>query len=314
MIRRNNTAIPQRLAPEHAVAERTIKANGIDLWTEDFGDRRNPPVLLIMGASAQGIYWPEDFVQQLVAAGRYVIRYDNRDTGQSTCFDFAAHPYTLDDMAADATGLLDAYDLPTAHVVGASMGGMIVQVLALRHRQRLRTATMIMSSPFAAGIDPDHPDPTNDLPGPSEAWMREILTIQMQPATTQAARIDQRVELFRKLTGSRYPFDAAGHRAIAEREVARAANFAAMNNHPLAINATLPRDRRPLLKKLTIPALVIHGTEDPILPYPHGVALANSIAGARLLTMDGVGHDMPAAVMPQIIAAIVAITKEGNSP
>jgi pimeloyl-ACP methyl ester carboxylesterase len=216
-------------------------------------------------------------------------------------------------MAADAVGVLDAYDLPTAHVVGASMGGMIVQLLALAHRPRLRTATMIMSSPYPAGIDPDHPDTANDLPGPREAWMREILAVQMQPATTSAERIERRVELLRKLSGSRYPFDAEGHRAIAEREVARPRNFAAMNNHPLAINATLPSDRHPLLKNSRIPALVIHGNEDPISPYPHGVALANSIPGARLLALEGVGDDLPRPLMPQIIGAIVALTAEENS-
>ena len=107
------------------MTERMIRANGIELCTETFGARSGEPLLLIMGATAQGIYWPEDFIQRFVDRGRFVIRYDNRDTGRSTCVDFARDPYTLDDLARDAAGVLDAYDLPTAHVAGASMGSLI---------------------------------------------------------------------------------------------------------------------------------------------------------------------------------------------
>ena len=112
------------------MSERILQANGITLWTENFGDPNGVPLLLIMGASAQGLYWPDGLVQRLVDQGRFVIRYDNRDTGQSTCFDFAENPYTLDDMTKDAVGVLDGYGLESAHVAGTSMGGMIVQLLA----------------------------------------------------------------------------------------------------------------------------------------------------------------------------------------
>ncbi|MEE3279048.1 MAG: alpha/beta hydrolase, partial [Pseudomonadota bacterium] len=128
------------------MTERMVEANDIDIWTEDFGDPSHTPLLLIMGATASGIYWHEDFVQRLVERNRYVIRYDNRDTGQSTCFNFDQTPYTLDDMARDAVGVLDAYDIRSADVAGASMGGMIVQALALQHRARINSATIIMSS------------------------------------------------------------------------------------------------------------------------------------------------------------------------
>ena len=124
-----------------------VRANGIEIWAEDFGEPRNPAVLLVMGAGGQGILWPDEFCAALVAAGHYVIRYDNRDTGQSTCVEFAKAPYTLSDMARDAVGVLDAFGVERAHVMGASMGGMICQTLAIEHAGRLRSMTSIMSSP-----------------------------------------------------------------------------------------------------------------------------------------------------------------------
>ncbi|HTO56482.1 MAG TPA: alpha/beta hydrolase, partial [Pseudomonadales bacterium] len=133
------------------MAERMIDSNGIHLWTENFGDPRNPTLLLIMGASAQGIQWPEPFIEKFVERKYHVIRYDNRDTGQSTCFDFSENPYTLDDLANDAIGVLDAYDVGSAHLAGASMGGMITQTLMVQQPKRVRSASIIMSSPLAGG-------------------------------------------------------------------------------------------------------------------------------------------------------------------
>jgi pimeloyl-ACP methyl ester carboxylesterase len=149
------------------MTERIVNGNGIRLWTEDFGDRRNPPLLLIMGASAQGIQWPEAFIQRFVDAGLYAIRYDNRDTGRSTCFDFVESPYTLDDLARDAVAVLDAYELSSAHVAGASMGGMIAQALMIQHASRVRSATIIMSSPLAGSALMSN----ELLPGPAPEWM-----------------------------------------------------------------------------------------------------------------------------------------------
>lgn len=133
------------------MTERIIEANGITIWTESFGDPTDAPLLLIMGATAQGIYWPDDFCQALVEQSRFVIRYDNRDTGQSTCFDFATNPYTLDDLAADAIAVLDAYGIEQADIAGASMGGMITQTLMIQAPERVRSATLIMSSPLSGG-------------------------------------------------------------------------------------------------------------------------------------------------------------------
>src|SRR5512147_1271631 len=248
------------------MAERTIEANGIRLWTEDFGDRRDPTLLLIMGASAQGIQWPEPFIQQFVDRNFHVIRYDNRDTGQSSCFDFGEQPYDLDDLARDAIGVLDAYDVESAHVAGASMGGMITQTLMIQYPKRVRSASIIMSSPLAGSRDGMPMLMADDLPGPDPEWLAKIVALQQtMPTNTVDEMIDMRVAMFTSLAG-RMPVDAAALRDIAKREITRATNFAAQANHSLAIGASSPNDRRPLLKKTSVPTLVIHGTDDPILP------------------------------------------------
>lgn len=289
------------------MAEKIVRANGIDIWTEDFGDRADPPVLLIMGASAQGIYWAEHLVQAIVDRGRYVIRYDNRDTGQSTCFEVGAPPYTLDDMAADAVGVLDAYGIATADVAGASMGGMIVQALALHHRDRIRSATIIMSSPLSGGGAQPQLG-SDDLPAPDPEWMAETFAMMAAPVETREEKIAMRIEMFRRLAGSAEPFNAERQRDIATREVDRAKDFAAMNNHGIAIGMSSPPDRRPLLKDLDVPTLVVHGTEDPILPYEHGVALAETIPGAAFLTLEGAGHEMPDMYLDGMIDAMMEVS------
>jgi len=291
------------------MAERIIDSNGIRLWTEDFGDRRNPTLLLVMGASAQGIQWPEAFIQPFVDKGFHVIRFDNRDTGQSSCFDFAKQPYTLDDLGNDALGVLDAYEVDAAHVAGASMGGMITQTLMIRQPKRVRSATIIMSSPLAGSVDGVPMLRSDDLAGPDPKWLGEMMQLQTSmPTSTPAELVDMRVAMFTKLAG-RLPVDTAGLRDIATREVGRAIDFAAQANHSLAIGASSPHDRRPLLRKTSIPTLVVHGTDDPILPYAHGKALAEAIPGAKLVTIDGMGHDLPVQVWPQIIGEMIAVTQ-----
>ncbi len=289
------------------MTERMIKANGIDICAEAFGDPEGVPLLLVMGASAQMLYWTDEFMKPFIDQGRYVIRYDNRDTGRSTCFDIAADPYTLDDLVADAVGVLDAYDLDKAHVAGASMGGMICQGLCIHHADRLKSTTLIMSSPLSGGGG-DAPElGTEDLAGPSEEWMVEVMALNLRPAESREEQIQKRIEIFQKLAGSVEPFDTAKQRLIAEPEVDRAINLDAMNNHGIAIAMSSPVDRRPQLRQVSVPTLVIHGTEDPILPYPHGVALAETIPGAELLTLEGAGHEMPSCYIADIAARMIAL-------
>ena len=271
--------------------EKTLNANGIDIWTEDFGNPVDTPTLLIMGASSQAIRWPDELIDSLVAAGRYVIRYDNRDVGQSACFDFAAHPYTLDDMALDAVGVLDGYGIESAHIVGPSMAGMITQLLMLNHRPRVRSATIIMSTPLSGGGDAMD-FAADGLPGTPDEFMAKLLA-NLGPAATREERISQHFKLYELLVGSAEPFDEASQHELATREVDRARDFAKRSNHQLAIARTTPSDRRPMLKSVEVPTLVVHGTEDPIFPLAHGKALADAIPGTELMTMEGAGHEMP---------------------
>ena len=283
------------------MAERMVRANSIEICSEAFGDASGVPLLFVMGASAQMLYWPEEFLMRFVDRGFYVIRYDNRDTGRSTCCNIVENPYTLDDLVADAVGVMDAYGFESAHVAGASMGGMITQGLCISHPDRVRTATLIMSTPLSGGGGESPDLSTAELEGPSKAFMEELMAINLRPANTRELKIQKRIELFQKLVGTAEPFDEARQRLIAEPEVDRAIDLDAMNNHGIAIAMTSPPDRRPLLSKVSIPTLVIHGTEDPILPYAHGVALAETIPDAELLTLEKAGHEIPRCFEDQIV-------------
>jgi pimeloyl-ACP methyl ester carboxylesterase len=288
------------------MAERTVRAHGIEIWCEDFGRPSDPPLLLVMGAGGQAILWPDEFCRALADGGRRVIRYDNRDTGQSSCFDFAQAPYTLSDMARDAVGLLDAFGIERADVVGASMGGMIVQTLALEHPARVRTLTSIMSTPLAASIMKAMLGAAEPgaLPGPAPKVMAVAMSRAGNPPRTPEERIDLAVAMWRALAGSGEPFDEAAVRAREARILARARNIDAAQNHQLAVASSPDRDEA--LRALRVPALVIHGTDDPILPLPHGRATAERIPGARLLEIEGMGHDFPVHAQKRMVEAILA--------
>jgi pimeloyl-ACP methyl ester carboxylesterase len=291
------------------MTERTVRANGIEIWSEDFGKPTDPALLLVMGAGGQGVLWPDELCQALAAGGRRVIRYDNRDTGQSTCLDFAKSPYTLSDMARDAIGVLDAYRIERADVVGASMGGMIVQTLALEHPGRVRTLTSIMSSPLSASlmkIMMGGAAEAGALPGP-HAKVQELMASRAgRVPQNDAERNEAAVDLWRVLSGSGEPFDEAAVRARETRILARAKNIDASQNHQLAIASTPDRDAA--LRELRVPTLVIHGAEDPILPLAHGRATADLVPGARFLVIDGMGHDFPSYAQKAVVQAILAHT------
>ena len=177
--------------------ERMIHANGIEICCEDFGSPANPALLLVMGAGGQAILWPEEFCAELASAGFYVIRYDNRDVGRSSCFDFARQPYTLSDMARDAVGVLDAFGIARAHVVGASMGGMIGQTLALEHAPRVRTLSSVMSSPFGARVSALMGSPGGGELAPHPRLLAAFAQQLARPPRTPDERIDAAVALWR---------------------------------------------------------------------------------------------------------------------
>lgn len=279
-------------------AARTIRVDGIEIATEAFGDPARPPVLLIMGAMASMLWWPDEFCRQLAGRGRYVIRYDNRDTGLSATWEPGKPGYTFDDMADDVVRVLDGYSLSAAHVAGMSMGGMIAQLVALEHPARVLSLTAISTSPV--GVDTSH------LPQTTEAYQEHSAQAADLDWSDRDATIEFMVEDMRAIAGPALPFDEAAARAFVERDHDRAKRFASATNHFLLKG---DKERGGGLSDLRVPLLVIHGTADPIFPIEHSEASALAVAGARLVRLEGGGHELHEAHWPQIIAAIVQHTE-----
>jgi pimeloyl-ACP methyl ester carboxylesterase len=283
------------------------RANGIEIEYETFGDAGGQPLLLIMGLGAQMLSWDEAFCAQLAARGFRVIRFDNRDSGLSTWMDDAGLPdmaaalggnpqpaYKLDDLADDAIGLLDALGIRKAHVVGASMGGFIAQLVAINHPDRLLSLTSIMSGP--GGTDGVAPKPEG------------AAVLVLMPPSTRDDRIEQSIEIRRVLTGPGDAFDETYERARAARAVDRAYNPVGTARQFVAILAAAGRVER--LKKVGVPTLVIHGDDDVLVPVENGRLVAAAVPGARLLEFDGMGHDLPERVWPQVVEAIEQLARQ----
>lgn len=288
-----------------------VSSGELQLWTERFGDPNDPAVLLVMGTSAQGIGWPDELVETIVAGGRQVIRFDHRDTGRSTCVDFSTTPYALADMAADATAVLDGHGVTAAHIVGASLGGAIAQWLAVHRPERVLTLTSIMSGPLGCDAGPawaramagQAPDP-DDLPPPAPRLLRHLAHRATLPQSTRDEQVAANLETWRVLNGDVLPFDEAAARRFVEASYDRATDPAAALNHDLA-GRHMTDDRRAPLSSIKAPTLVIHGTEDPLRPLPHGEALTKQIPHARLQTIPGMGHAFFSPDLPRRIGEIV---------
>ena len=307
----------------------TVEANNINIWYEEFGDKGNETILLIMGANANCMQWDQEFIDRLVANNFHVVRFDNRDVGKSTWFgkepalnkflkllpnfllkiivnsifglavddkgrfklNTPNPEYNLSDMAKDAVALLEVLNIKKAHIIGASMGGMITQILALDHPEKVLTITPIMTSP---GVQND------SLSGPTE----ELLEAYKKSLVHNIrGRIeDGVVEIYRQLTGSRFPFNEQKFRDKIKPVISHGNNPYAL--HGEAVGASPDRTSR--LQEIKVPALVIHGTEDAILPLDHGIAVADGIADSKRMIMDGVGHEIPEELLPEIVDEIVA--------
>ena len=291
------------------MSERIVGSNGLQIWTESFGDPNDSPLLLIAGASAQAIFWANDFCSQLVSGRRFVIRYDSRDTGQSDSVDFALTPYTVSDLADDAVAILDSYDISAAHVVGVSGGGLTCQALALDHRDRVVTISALISSLLGTGSSEAANGGYGELPPPSPGFLEELQEFVGEVPDNREAFIEWSLRKYQLISGSLEAFDQNSKAAQAELEFQRARNLQAMNNHALAFAASSATTRSSL-RNLDIPTLVVHGTEDPLLPYAHGEALAETIPGAKLLAIEKMGHDLPRAAWSQVIPAILEHTSD----
>jgi pimeloyl-ACP methyl ester carboxylesterase len=280
------------------VAERIIQANDVELCAEGFGHSADPPILLIMGTGASMLWWEDGFCRMLADAGRFPIRYDHRDTGRSVAYEPGRPEYTGDDLVADAAGVLDAFGIPAAHVVGVSAGGAFSQLLALDFPDRVVSLVLISSSP-ALPVD-------RELPAPTEAFMRFVSSAQVDWSNADSV-IAYLVDYSRVLAGDRRPFDEAAARELIGRDVARAHNFATLQNHDVIRDG---RGQRDPLSSIRVPTLVIHGTADPMFPIAHGEALAHEIRDAGLLRLDGAGHGVYRADWERISRAIVEHTTE----
>ncbi len=269
--------------------------NGIEICYEIHGSEEDPPLVLINGLGSQQIRWPEGFKRLLVENRFRVITFDNRDTGLTTKFDDAtAGPaYTVDDMADDVAALLDHLGIASAHIVGQSMGGMIGQVLALRHTPRVLSLSSVMS---ASGDDQIlSPDP-------------DVVTIFTEPAETEREKvIEQDVRHRRIMAGSGFPFDEEAMRDLAGRCFDRCYLPAGRVRQMLAIQASKPRAAA--LAQLSTPIVVIHGTDDKLVPFSNGENMAAAIPGAELVAVEGMGHDLPKGAWEQVVDGIVTNTR-----
>lgn len=284
------------------MTERTVAVDPhYSLWVEERGDPGGTPLLLVMGANASGIAWPDALVDRLGERHR-VIRYDHRDTGRSTRA-FATHPYAIRDLAADALAVLDALAVDRAHVVGMSMGGTLVQLMLVDHPERLRSATLFATAALGAWMADRGTGPP--LPGPDPRLL--ALWEEMGADREPAEELAWRVEHWRILGGAALPVDPEEFRALEERVVAHSGTAAATVAHAVADQSGLGRDPA-ALAAVTVPTLVVEAPEDPVNPPPHAAHLADSIGGAQLVTVPGMGHALPAVVVGPLAAAILAHT------
>jgi pimeloyl-ACP methyl ester carboxylesterase len=285
-------------------------ANGIEIEYETFGDPAGTPLLLIMGLGAQMISWDQDFCTLLGDRGFHVIRYDNRDSGLSTRMESAGPPdiaaaisgdpkpaYELDDLADDAVGLLDALGIPAAHIVGASMGGYIAQLVAINHPEHTLSLTSIMSGPAIAEGVPAKPE--------------GLAVLMVTPPGTREERIEQSMWIRRVLVGSGDPFDEVWERRRAERNIDRA--YYPVGTGRQLVSIVAAHDRLDGLRGLRVPVLVIHGVDDVLIPVENGRLVADAVPGAKLIEIDGMGHDLPRRAWPVVVDAIVDVASRAGA-
>jgi len=318
MLRRSRHPVPGEAMPDSTNSR--VQANGIEIEYAENGAKDAPVVLLIMGLGMQLIAWPDEFCKELAAHGFRVVRFDNRDVGGSTKFEsrrskaFAKvalaaalarvwagvpvqAPYTLGDMANDAIGLLDALGIKRAHTVGASMGGMIAQVIAAEHPDRARSLVSIMSSSGNPALP--HPD-------------AKVLQALLRPRPRDRERaIRQAMELYRLIGSPGFPTSDVELRAKVERSFDRCYYPEGFTRQFLAIQAS--GSRVEMLRRIRVPTLVVHGSDDPLVPVEGGRDTAAKVPAAKLRIIPGMGHDLAAGLLPILVNAISEHCKEADA-
>jgi pimeloyl-ACP methyl ester carboxylesterase len=291
-------------------------ANGIQIEYETFGDVSGRPLLLIIGFSGQMIWWDDELCRDLAERGHFVIRFDNRDSGLSAKFEEAGEtnfgeifgkiikgekvgmPYTLDDMADDAAGLLGVLGIKRAHICGMSMGGMIAQAVAIRHPSRVLSLISIYSTTG----NPELPKPTPEA----------MQVLMVPPPGEREGFIEYQIRVQKTISGPGFPIEEAWVRKIMAQSYDRCFYPQGTGRQLLAI--LTQGDRRPALASVKAPTLVIHGTDDPLLPMEGGKDTAKAIPGSELMLIKGMGHDIPhGGAWPRIVEAIAAHTKKADA-
>ena len=284
-----------------------VNANGIEIEYVDAGPRDGEVIVLIMGLGMQLVAWPDAFCDGLAARGFRVVRFDNRDVGLSTKMPAAGSlvaaalmagafmrlpvrpPYTLRDMASDTLGLMDALGIDRAHIVGASMGGMIAQIVAAEHPDRVKSLVSLISTSGNPA-----------LPGPQRKVLRVLFRRRRRSDPARAVR--EMMDFLRLIGSPGFPTSDLELQAKVERAIRRCYCPRGVARQLLAIQTA--GDRRPMLRRIRAPTLVLHGADDPLIPSAAGEDTAANIPGARLRIIPGMGHDLPSALLPQLVAEI----------
>ncbi|HEU4840652.1 MAG TPA: alpha/beta fold hydrolase, partial [Ilumatobacteraceae bacterium] len=278
-------------------------ADGYRLWAWEAGPTRATPLLLVMGANASGVVWPASLVDRLADQHR-VIAYDHRDTGRST-WAFDERPYAIRDLADDALAVLDAFGVERAHVVGMSMGGVLVQLLLADHPDRLRSATLFCTAALGSGLAAGDDEPGDELPGPDPRLL--AMWAEMGTSRDPDAELAWRVEHWRLLNGDALPFDPDVWRRLEAQVIEHSGRVASPSAHARADQSGLERGAE--LHDARVPTLVIEAPADPINPPPHATHLAATIGSSRLVTIPRMGHALHPAILGPLAAAILAHTR-----
>jgi pimeloyl-ACP methyl ester carboxylesterase len=278
-----------------------IEANGVELCAESFGDPADPAILLIMGIGGSMLWWEEGFCRMVAEGGRFVIRYDHRDTGRSVTYDVGRPEYTGADLVADAAAVLTAYGISAAHVVGVSAGGAMAQRLALDYPNRVLSLVLISTSSATPA--------ERELPSATERYRRFLATATVDWSDERSV-VEYLVDYTRVLAGGERPFDEAAARELVRSDVERANDIAAAENHGVIAEGEVSSEP---LSSIGVPTLVIHGSADPMFPLAHGEALAEAIPGAKLMRLDGAGHGVDRADWEVVACAILAHTEAVSS-
>ena len=295
--------------PTAARTEGTVAANGIELAYETFGDRSDPPMVLVMGLGAQMIVWPDELCQGLAGAGHFVVRFDNRDVGHSTHFGHVPPPrlvdlvlrrrppYLVADMANDVVGLLDGLGLGAVHLVGASMGGFIAQTVAIDHPTRVRTLTLIMTSTGSRLVGTAKPRVMTRL-------------LRRRAIRDRHEAIATAIATFRVIGSKGYAFDEEYIGHMAARSFDRGHDADGYLRQISAVAAQ--PNRTEALRGVRVPTLVVHGLHDPLVAPSGGLAIARAIPGARFVGYSGMGHDLPRPLWPDLVREISALAARAS--